>query len=836
MGTPQLGDILNWAADTQAKPTGIGTAAPAQNTAEAGDAPERQPALLAPIPQGKVAVVDPLEEYKVVLIDEADLPAARANGMRLASPEEIRTQQRKEIYDDLGSKLAVGATNAFDMITYGFGKGLMVAGARAIGGDEAAERVARSMALAEEENPISAAIGTGIGIGAGLLTGGTEELALKKGIEAAAAKRAGIAAVGERAAVSSGTKAVPFFGGATVANLAARASLESALYGAGEAFSEAELGNSDAMAEKLFVGAVKGLLLGAGVGAGLGLGGKAISHLGKLAFKVPSPRALAEKLADTAASLSAQDIRRLENMGIDATKRGSFLLDEPEIAEVFSGFPGRVTEIHAAAKKVVARTGKEIEIALENIETIAKSQGKRPDVRSFLRRAEEEIVRPLDRIPGLEPQVRRVREYLQDYGVKTGVLKRLEDGSLVETGSAGEVSFKDVHEFRQALDSIIFDEVGNIKGGSIAAKGISRTLRNLQEDIFRAGAGEVNVSALKAYEDAAARYHVAVKMEKALAGAATRFEAKSGLGLLEHLAGVGGVMAMGPKGALMALAMKTLRERGPQFAASVLNKAARLSVLKQAAVEVDKDIEKAAKTVVSAKGNQKQVSVTLPFVRRLKKQADHITNVANSGRIEEEFGSHIDHEIAPILRVKYIGAASKAILYLMMTKPRGKNINPAIPGTKTTEPSPHEWAQWAKRLDTVQDPIGTIQAAVQNGTLSKEHIETLDMLYPNIAKQLRMNILQELGKLESENKDPGYYRRIQLGILLKMPTDATMSPEFMKKQQSIAAMPNIQIEQPEYAEPGTMGTTAQVNVRKTRKGRMADLETESQRLDESPEK
>jgi hypothetical protein len=172
----------------------------------------------------------------------------------------------------------------------------------------------------------------------------------------------------------------------------------------------------------------------------------------------------------------------------------------------------------------------------------------------------------------------------------------------------------------------------------------------------------------------------------------------------------------------------------------------------------------------------------------------------------------------------------------MMTKPRGTNINPAIPGTKTTEPSPHEWAQWAKRLDTVQDPIGTIQAAVQNGTLSKEHIETLDMLYPNIAKQLRMNILQELGKLESENKDPGYYRRIQLGILLKMPTDATMSPEFMKKQQSIAAMPSIQIEQPEYAEPGTMGTTAQVNVRKTRKGRMADLETESQRLDESPEK
>lgn len=750
---------------------------------------EAQHHLLQPLPAGKAPVVD--ATGKVVLINAQDIKRAREEGMRLASPEEVRAQQAQDLYGDPSTQLATGALNAFDAIALGFGKGLIVKGAEAMGGKEAADRMRLGIEASDEANPWARRIGTGLGIVAPMFMG-----------DIAPAGLIGKGATSLAEAIVPGTGAV-----ASGARMALAGGAEMAVWEGGNAFSEAELGDVPLTAEKLFSSAGKGFLIGAGLGGGLSLGGRVI---GKMTGAVDdaSLRGIAERLADEGTSMDAGYIRKLEAIGIDATKRGSFVLDEPEMREVISSFKNRPVEQHAAAEKVLKRIGQEVGDSVDQIEAIAKNTGVVPDTRSMLRETMEKVVKPLDRIPGLEGPVRKLQEYLTNYGLKSGVMRRLEDGSIAETGSMGNLTFKDVHEFRQVLDDIIFDEVGQVRGASQASKGITRDLRNIQETIFRKQVSAFAPELAEKYISAAERYHVAAKMEKGLAKSAARQEAKSSVGLLDTLAAVGGVATLGPGGALAAFASKAIRQRGPQYMAHVLDRAGRLAVLKQAAAEVDQQIERSAKSLAGPGGSTKPATVSLDNVRRAKKAAANLTQmVGQPEAIRAAAGQHIEHEVAPNVRARYLDLAVRTAFYLMGHKPRGAERNPALPGAQQGEAHNSEWERWGYRFDTAVDPIGEVTRAIKKGRLTKEHVETLNDLYPGLAKQFKATLLHEIGLKQAQGKGPKYTRLVQMSIVLGVPLDATMKAEFITTQQEVVMNPTGKMTDL-YQQGGAMGTSA----------------------------
>lgn len=759
-------------------------------------AAQRQPALLAPIPIGKVPVLD--RTGTVVLVDARDVDRARTEGMRLASPQEVRAQQREQIYGDVSGKLATGALNAFDAISMNFGKGLLVEGAGVIGGPEAAERLRRGIELSDEENPGSRMIGTGLGIAAPLLSGAGA-------LTPAALVESGAAAL---------TEGVP----SMVGRMALRGGAEAAVFGAGDAFSGAELADEEVTSEKLFAGAYKGFLLGAGLGAGLGVAGKVV---GKMTDALPAAgaRGLAERLAADAQGLSAKEIRQLEELGIDAQRRGSFALDEPEVRKVLARAGSRA-DMAKAARGVVERTGREVGDAVDAIEVEAQKLGRRPDVREMLRRAEKEVAAPLDRVPGLDASARKVRAYLTDYGLKTGVLERLPDGSVVETGLTGKASFKDVHHFRTVLDDLVFTDAGGVREGSRAAKEITRSMRNMQEQLFREQARGVAPEAVARYEGAARRYHVAAKLAPKMEAAASRAEAKSLVGLLDTLAAVGGTVALGPKGALLAFASKAVRERGPQFTAHVLDRAGRLAVYKQAALEVDDQLARAAQDMVSTRA-PKATTVVKTRVARLRKEADHVDHIAKAPEaVVAAAGDHVAHEAAPTVRARYLGLVTRAAVYLAAHRPRGTDLAPGTPGLYRAEPSHEEWAAWGRRRDVVEDPVGAIRAAVKRGNLTQEHLETLDQLFPRLGQEVRRVTLLEYSAAVARGKVPPYAQRVQLSFLTGVPLDATLTATFVETQQKAALRPTAQMESL-YDRPKDMGTTDQgPRAQKQRRARM----------------
>jgi hypothetical protein len=71
--------------------------------------------------------------------------------------------------------------------------------------------------------------------------------------------------------------------------------------------------------------------------------------------------------------------------------------------------------------------------------------------------------------------------------------------------------------------------------------------------------------------------------------------------------------------------------------------------------------------------------------------------------------------------------------------------------------------------------------AALSGRLTPDHVEAVKTVYPKLYEQMRTSIFEGL----TEAKSPlPYGRRIQLGILLDLPTDQTLAPDFVSAIQA----------------------------------------------------
>ncbi len=94
--------------------------------------------------------------------------------------------------------------------------------------------------------------------------------------------------------------------------------------------------------------------------------------------------------------------------------------------------------------------------------------------------------------------------------------------------------------------------------------------------------------------------------------------------------------------------------------------------------------------------------------------------------------------------------------------------------------SDSEIAQHMRYVEALDNPTGILDKAMR-GTLTPDAVEAVRDNYPQLYKQIQQDMMTSL--VEAKSPLP-YGRRIQIGVLLDLPTDQTLAPDFVSAMQA----------------------------------------------------
>ena len=140
---------------------------------------------------------------------------------------------------------------------------------------------------------------------------------------------------------------------------------------------------------------------------------------------------------------------------------------------------------------------------------------------------------------------------------------------------------------------------------------------------------------------------------------------------------------------------------------------------------------------------------------------------------------------APKTYAKSKELAGRALMFLDRKLPRTLskvlNVNPFF--RKTFPSSDQEIYKFKKYLNAVQNPMSIIND-LESGNLSTEGVEVMQFVYPELYSEVQSQVFKELEKTGDENRVE-YPQRLQLGILMGMPTDMALLPQAIKGLQAL---------------------------------------------------
>lgn len=162
--------------------------------------------------------------------------------------------------------------------------------------------------------------------------------------------------------------------------------------------------------------------------------------------------------------------------------------------------------------------------------------------------------------------------------------------------------------------------------------------------------------------------------------------------------------------------------------------------------------------------------------------ADAETMTRRLGERTEELSSDAPRTQAAIQRTAVRGAQ-----FVRARMPARSQAAHLVPGRLgRTRPSHAEIASFLRTVRAVEDPM-TVLTEFEQGRLSRESIEAVRAVYPQIYARMVTEIQTTLAE-RAESGDPVPYRdRVQIGILLGVPTDPSLKPETIARLQAVFA-------------------------------------------------
>lgn len=168
-------------------------------------------------------------------------------------------------------------------------------------------------------------------------------------------------------------------------------------------------------------------------------------------------------------------------------------------------------------------------------------------------------------------------------------------------------------------------------------------------------------------------------------------------------------------------------------------------------------------------------------VKELSSQSDIVRQ-----RLEQETSWMADK--APRAQRAAINTALRQLDYLNNALPKGTAA--PTPFAAPLPPTRQQVQSWLAKLRAVENPASILDD-IADGKLTVEAVDAVRTVYPETFRDIQAQIVDRLAKLQSKGKAPAYAQRIQLGLLIGIPSDPTMTPEVMQAvQSSYSQQPN----------------------------------------------
>lgn len=139
--------------------------------------------------------------------------------------------------------------------------------------------------------------------------------------------------------------------------------------------------------------------------------------------------------------------------------------------------------------------------------------------------------------------------------------------------------------------------------------------------------------------------------------------------------------------------------------------------------------------------------------------------------------------------------AARAVAFLQRVRPSGRVVPGQLLVNRNRLPSATEMERFLRYARAVDDPE-TVLRDLEQGKLSREGIEALREVYPALYARITQRAVEALSELETP---PPYQERLQLGILLGIPTDPSLTPAFLATIQQTHAAASAQQPQQQSA-------------------------------------
>ena len=140
--------------------------------------------------------------------------------------------------------------------------------------------------------------------------------------------------------------------------------------------------------------------------------------------------------------------------------------------------------------------------------------------------------------------------------------------------------------------------------------------------------------------------------------------------------------------------------------------------------------------------------------------------------------THIMGYAAPQTAQAMQATMGRAVQFLARKMPKDARDSHFDTFSPKYEPSSVELSKFERYLQVVEQPLSVLED-LKSGSLTRDHVEALKAVYPNIYNEIRVAALKQSQTTDNLT----YSKRIQLGILLDIPTDASLSPQFILQMQ-----------------------------------------------------
>lgn len=647
----------------------------------------------------------------------------------------------------------------------------------------------------KERNPIASNVGEFGTLAAGLLTGtAVPGLIAKAGASAEKVAELGLKQILKQTGRSNMAK--------KIIKSAASGAVEGALYGAGQTISESSLGDTKLNAEMLLAGMGSGAALGGALNAGLSGAAAALPTI-KRTIKPVSDKLLSK----VEGALDASDAAK-KYLGYTPSEVVKIQKRNPKF---FENMPKYLKEevglsYSDSAESLLAKNLKVKEMADQQIDESVSALNKfsldnsdklppRKDIfsrlESNLSSTEKDLLIAPETNRAELRIINRFRKELQQYANKEGAISFKELNEL-RKAYGKQSKFSPLGTPAQNFKASIADDLRHALRGELDILGDIAEKNAVSESQKEAGRilkkANKNYNLSTTIEDKLAR-----KVEKGSPGISAFDLAKGAvLGDAVGNAGAGATIQGTIKGigadlprkfAILADIKKSkdlFNNRIVQGVGSFLGKASKPAKTLSTKALINSGFSKDEKNQApksrlqaynNVSNNISKLSTDLNgSMDRLAKSTAVLSSAA------PETASHIQQTLV------------KSVMFLQDKLPKSGYESSPVVGQKQYEPSDSELSKFERYMQIIDAPATAIDE-LERGTLTREHVEVLQAVYPSIYEALKNEVIRQSQETDSKKQLP-YGRRIQLGTLFDMPTDESLLPaNIMRLQSNFSTQP-----------------------------------------------